>query len=282
MNTVWTILSWSLRAMFEGKFPHRDHLGNPYPNRSSEHALAGKPLCEEKKQFFSVVWGIKGDLDWFAKGLGLRHYNSMNPCEYCKATRSGTPAIWPTNFAAGAAWKTQMRTAGEWRAELTAGSFALFKEFEFLSMHNLEADELHVLHLGVSMYCIGSVLWLLVYDALPGSPAANFETIWHVVLVEYAKAPGTTEFTSLSISSFIDPEKPFKSYPKLKGRGCEIKSLVSPLLAVLRLHTRPASAIDGHAVVCLECLERMQFLIDETKDREPQAPPIHVRPHLVS
>ena len=192
MNTVWRILTWSLRALFDGKFPHRDHSGNLYPLGSSDHALAGSPLCEDSKPLFGVVWGIKGDLDWFAKGLGLRHYNSMNPCDYCKATRSGSPSCWPTNFSADAAWRSQMRNAAEWRAELTADSFALIREFQFLSMHNLEADELHILHLGVSQYCLGSVLWLLVYNSLPATPAANFETVWHELLTEYSKAPGTT------------------------------------------------------------------------------------------
>ena len=105
----------------------------------------------------------------------------------------------------------------------------LFRWFSFLSVHNIEADELHVLHLGVSQYLLGSVLWLLTYKMLDSTPIDNFEYIWEQLLIEYRKTAGGTEYTSLSIASFVNPDKHDTTYPRLKGRGCEVKSLVGPL-----------------------------------------------------
>ena len=135
---------------------------------SSDAMLAGSPLCSSTERFFGVVWTIKGDLDWFAKGLGLRHYGSNQPCDFCKVNKKGPANMWPTNFAKRAPWKSAMTTFEEWRGALSDRHCVLFKELEYLSMHNIEPDELHIVHLGVSRYLLGSVLWLLTYSVFGG------------------------------------------------------------------------------------------------------------------
>ena len=56
----------------------------------------------------------------------------------------------------------------------------------------------------------------------------NFARVWKRILSEYESSPGGTEFSTLKISSFVDPAKYDEKYPKLKGRGCEVKSLAAP------------------------------------------------------
>ena len=66
------------------------------------------------------------------------------------------------------------RSAEEWRGE-DRYFHVMFRSFVFLSAHNLEADELHILHLGVSPYFVGSILWLLTYVCVGGDAQQAFE-----------------------------------------------------------------------------------------------------------
>ena len=87
MDQVWRVIVWSLKALHNGKWPSHDHNGVRYKAGSADAQMAGKPLAEG---FFGVLWLLKGDLDYFAKVLGLRNYGSNTPCDLCpcdKATR---------------------------------------------------------------------------------------------------------------------------------------------------------------------------------------------------
>ena len=76
MQQCWKIVVWSFRAAFEGKWPARDWNDDPWPLGSFEHRVAGEDLADG---FFAVLWSLKGDLDYFAKGLFLRHYGRKDP-----------------------------------------------------------------------------------------------------------------------------------------------------------------------------------------------------------
>ena len=73
MHDAWEIIAWSFEAMFEGRFPDKDHKGRAYTaiDDPAEFALKNTNLAGN---MFFVLWSIKGDLGYFAKGLGLKHY----------------------------------------------------------------------------------------------------------------------------------------------------------------------------------------------------------------
>ena len=61
--------------------------------------MMGKPLADG---YFLVLWSIKGDLDYFAKQLHLRHYSRNEFCELCPANaEEGNVALNLTNFFQG-------------------------------------------------------------------------------------------------------------------------------------------------------------------------------------
>eukprot|EP00974_Lingulodinium_polyedra_P004975 467644-Lingulodinium_polyedra.AAC.1 len=75
---MWEVIMWSFKALFRGTHPAEDWLGRPWPAGSSESHLAAQraPLAGG---FFCVLWSIKGDLDWYTKGLWLKSYNGNEP-----------------------------------------------------------------------------------------------------------------------------------------------------------------------------------------------------------
>ena len=103
----------------------------------------------------------------------------------------------------------------------------------FLSNLNVEPDELHVIHLGTSMYFLGSVLWMLIFRILrDGSVAARVEAVWKRISLWYSVFQPADQFTNLSLASFCDASKPFAHFPKPKGKVGEVKGLVEPLARV--------------------------------------------------
>ena len=136
--------------------------------------------------------------------------------------------------------------------------------FFFLTCHNLEADELHILHLGVLQYFLGSVLWLLVFEGSDGNHLARFDTIWTLILEQYTADQQGNQYTNLTISSFADPKKYNTTFPRLRGRGCEVKSLVVPLLNVWKAKKRN-SAFDNNVCKCLGDMASLICILDEFK-----------------
>eukprot|EP00959_Pyramimonas_sp_CCMP1952_P182770 3822151-Pyramimonas_sp.AAC.1 len=85
-----------------------------YDAGSTDGRLAGERLAGGH---FLVLLSLKGDLDYYAKTLRLRHYNANDLCDLCPARRgSRLRALEFTNFGPDAAWKTTPYTRQEWRS----------------------------------------------------------------------------------------------------------------------------------------------------------------------
>ena len=74
-----------------------------------------------------------------------------------------------------AQWMDKFYTVNEWRSVYT--SLLYMFELQFITLHNIEPDELHVMHLGTSMYMLGSVLSVLVTMILDEPVEANLEHV---------------------------------------------------------------------------------------------------------
>ena len=106
--------------------------------------------------FFGIVWSIKGDLDWFSKEFGMMKYReNADPCDWCPCSKIGHPSNWPHCFDATSQWKNAIRTRDQWRAWKGASMHRLFTVCSFLFVENMEPNELHIFHLGVSGYGLG-------------------------------------------------------------------------------------------------------------------------------
>ena len=54
----------------------------------------------------------------------------------------------------------------------------------YITHLKIEPDELHIMHLGYSMYMLGLILYMLVFQVLSDAPQANMELVLGQV-VEY-------------------------------------------------------------------------------------------------
>ena len=158
-------------------------------------------------------------------------------------------------------WKGQLRTPTEWRA-LNPHMHRFFLQFAFLSNANVQLDELHVLYLGVCMYFLGSVLWLLAYELNPTvAPERNIERVWGIVLAYYTANQVPCQYSSLTLNSFCNPRAHRTHYPILKGKGAEVKYLTEPLIAAWKEFRRPRNSHDSRVLGALQHVLAIQDII---------------------
>lgn len=226
MQTIWPIIMWSLQAAFDGKFPTHYVDGKEVTDGNAGKDLAGGLRF--------VLWSLKADLDHWAKAYGLTHYNSNDPCEFCTASRKGHPLGWHNYFGKDASWRQRSFSATQWRSLYHPSELHWIFGFKYLSCHNLEVDELHVMHLGTTMYMLGAVLYTLCFYVLESSPEENMQSIWAKICDFYTNHKILTQYSNLEIGSFYQANQ----FPKLKGKGAEVKDLVAPLAHVWKTSTR--------------------------------------------
>ena len=125
-------------------------------------------------------------------------------------------------------------SAMQWRQLYRPHEFHFLFQLPYLSCHNLEVDELHVMHLGTTMYMLGAVLYILCFHVLAGAPEDIMHGIWADISEFYRRHKVVTQYCNLKIGSFHEPGQ----FPKLKGKGAEVKDLVAPLAHVWNEKTR--------------------------------------------
>ena len=91
------------------------------------------------------------------------------------------------------------------------------------------------MHLGTTMYMLGAVLYMLCFRVLPGAPEDIVHGIWTDISDFYKDHEVVTQYSNLKIESFHEPGQ----FPKLKGKGAEVKELVAPLVPPFPEALRP-------------------------------------------
>ena len=176
-----------------------------------------------------IFWGspfiLRGDLDWFLKRMKLQNYGSAFPCNLCKCNLSDVP--WNDLRRLALSLTTTWDDA-TWKAA-HANCKCLLYRLDFFSFLTTSVDWLHTMHIGILQYVYASILTLLVYHELPGSPNDNIKTVMQFLRQYWKRNPTPAHFRYIRLSMFsVDPDE---GYPKLKGRASEIKHLSKGLCA---------------------------------------------------
>ena len=128
----------------------------------------------------------------------------------------------------------QLLNANTWRSRHNS-MFYLY-EFPYLSPHNIEPDELHIINLATSRHILGSVLWLLALQVLDGAtPEADMGQVWDEVVDYYKDSNVTTQFSNLTLTSFHNENQDHC----LSSKGAESKAMVRATHAKWQSHCNP-------------------------------------------
>ena len=119
-----------------------------------------------------------------------------------------------------------------------------------------------MLHLGVSQVALGSIIWILIYRRMGGTYEENLERFWELLKEAYIEDGVQCRFSFFNASMFHDPARPKSVYPRLKGRGMEVKHVVAPILKIFQrfAHGRPPAARDADDVLILDILRQLVFI----------------------
>ena len=245
-------LIWSLFWLAVGKWPKKDWNDVESKDPRAGTDLAGG-LC-------GVLWTIRADLDFLAKGLGLEYYGSNDPCVCCKANRSDVP--W-TDAKPTADWIGKMWSKTDWKLAHPS-AHALLTKVVGVSILNVIPDIMHVFHLGVYMYFFGSLLKYLAYHWMRGDPEDNVKSLFAEIKEQYEAYGITCRFSDLRTSMFWSGKD--TDFPLMKGKAAEIKGLVKPLLVVVLRHL--PDSVAEHVIMKqqLEHAVRIEELLEVHKD----------------
>jgi len=96
-QTIWAWLAWSFACLFDGRHPVLDPFRNAVDANLS--SFVGSLTTAG---FFGVVWILTYDMEFGSNDLGCKHFNSLDPCEFCACNRSTRPL---TDVRPNASWK---------------------------------------------------------------------------------------------------------------------------------------------------------------------------------
>ena len=264
VNVIWQIIRWSLHWLALGKWPDRSWNGEVYPPGSADAERAGKDLANG---FFGVLWALRGDLDYYSKVLDLTHYAAASCCIWCRANLDlHSPLCWSEFREAFCQWKNNEWSASNWLAGHP--THCVIFDLDGVSIDTVFADWMHVKHLGTDMYVFGSVLFMLCFTILGGSPDANVEKVFERLQAYWQAHPSTstTKYQQLSIAMFCKTRTPYAQFPKLRGRAAEVKSLGPALLHVWSESMNPASTQHRQIRLLLKTSCRLEDMLDEHRE----------------
>ena len=147
--------TWSLAAAYRGVHPDRDPHGRLFTREDGVwYSRAGKALASTdgvSEGYFLVLWTIKCDLDYVAKGFGLPSHNA-NKCHLCDCDNFARP--W-TDVSRTAAWLQTIWTRGTFRS-----THHIFRSLPGSTITAMIGDILRTKHLGSDSYFVGGLLRL--------------------------------------------------------------------------------------------------------------------------
>ena len=252
-KTFFKILAWSFLWLWKGLWPTHDWNGRAYKRGTREWKLAHE-VRHLAGGFFGLLFGILGDLDFLAKGIGLEFHGATatHPCVWCPATLEHLN--W-RDFRPQATWKQHCYTKRSWSR--THDEHPLLS-LPFCCIFTILADYMHVKYLGVDQYFFGSVFCLLVWVILPGTAKQNCDKLFDRLKHFYVQLRTRSRYNSLNPNMLRK-----QGQAKLKGRAAEIKHLGSVLGHVWAELMDPGDALHVTVKLALQNNRRMDEILQD-------------------
>ena len=230
IEVFWKLLAWSLNSLATGTWPSHDYRGVAYPPGSKERARAGQPLAAG---FHCVLVSLVGDMDYFAKFLQLPHWTgAARSCTLCRCSKWGHLS-WK-DFREEAGWRGTIFTTATWKADVDASEAPIFSALNVSGL-TVAPDLMHTKYLGYQQYFLGSVLYLLCFYMLPGTPLQNLHAVG-LQIFKYQKKCGMQNRMPLSFFRKLSIFVRKSGFPKMRGKGGQIKSLGPAIGSCFKKH----------------------------------------------
>ena len=101
---------------------------------------------------------------------------------------------------------------------------------------------------------------------MAGSASENMLRLWSEIVEYYMHHRISCRYSGLGLFQFTDPAKPKSDYPRLKGRGMEIKHIFEPLRACFKKYSNPGNDDDFKTNNCLDWMSELIKIFDEYAD----------------
>eukprot|EP00974_Lingulodinium_polyedra_P014415 1396721-Lingulodinium_polyedra.AAC.1 len=89
IEAVHRVVQWSMHVLLEGRWPARDHNGEPWPVDSWRWKL-GKDMTPLANNYIGALAQVVGDWKWLKENFKLQHsYASRFCCHHCLAVKQG-------------------------------------------------------------------------------------------------------------------------------------------------------------------------------------------------
>jgi hypothetical protein len=160
LNCILEVLTWSINALADGKYPSEDHTGKAFSasHHPGRFKQAGHPLAGGKVGAWSEQ---RGDWSYLKQAFGLIHfYGAFLCCHLCSAAKAGANSF--SDFSKAARLRCTRVTHQEFMVSL--GNLRRCSPlFRIVGFHiwRVWVDMMHTLDLGILQVAIPSALWEL-------------------------------------------------------------------------------------------------------------------------
>ena len=165
-----------------------------------------------------------------------------------------------------APWLDTIWTAAKWFKSSWC-SHPLFQlVHRGVSILTVYPDLMHCKHLGVDMYFFGTILTILVYDILPGSPNWNIIELFGKIKKYYKEHKIKNRFAGLCLSMIGNVRHPWTKPQMLKGKAAEIKDFGGALLELWRTYmhtTGPSETTHRKILLALELNCKIEKIVSD-------------------
>ena len=256
-------LTWSFRALIEGKHPDADPFGHALSKGSLFQKLQGKDLAPAGHR--AAIW--QGDNEFYSNVVGLNHWQAASPWWECDCQQE---FVKKASCPKGKFFKIldpedQKFVRVDTAAALARGppNHMLFS-LPGVTTRCIRGDGLHILFCkGFCSHLCGSILHHFLYHEGKGkqklSPSDRPAMLFVEVQAVYNRSSAPTRLTNLKLGMVVDPKKPHQNFPKLEANGAETKHFCKAFLPILK------EMVDKTRVEecqLLEALESLCLLID--------------------
>ena len=170
---------------------------------------------------------------------------------------------WAEFRAGRAQWQAECWTNAEWRAIHPDAHPML--QLDGVGIQNVFPDWMHTKHLGCDKMAYASVMHVLCYELLPGTPQENVDMTWAECLAFYREHRIRDHYRHMRLSLFCKPRAHLAKFPKMRRKAIEVRNLGPPLLKIWTARMDAGSLLHQQVAYMLRCSVKLEDMLREHK-----------------